>query len=273
MRFFVFLAIQRVSPTAGRRGHCASMPSKNPKNGRERLCRSLIFFFLNPIKAQETFALPIDNLLSHFNMVLWSVGALRRARSLTIWDRRSAGSGDKLNRQRFCLGRSGSRPSSRKWLISMIISDNSGKFQMFLGRVVACFGPSKRRHQKEKKHSGTAAGEVCPSPVEVHGASNRTQSKPIKPSRPLLPQGRARLRRAVTFLQGKSSHSSTESRSTLGVSFRRKSRSVKANQTKWRISALRPSPWRPRHAKGAEETKFSGNKPSRTSKESLGNKP
>ena len=173
MRFFVFLAIQRVSPTAGRRGHCASMPSKNPKNGRERLCRSLIFFFLNPIKAQETFALPIDNLLSHFNMVLWSVGALRRARSLTIWDRRSAGSGDKLNRQRFCLGRSGSRPSSRKWLISMIISDNSGKFQMFLGRVVACFGPSKRRHQKEKKHSGTAAGEVCPSPVEV-------QSHPIK---------------------------------------------------------------------------------------------
>ena len=56
-----------------------------------------------------------------------------------------------------------------------------GKFQIFLGRMAAGFGPPKRRYQKDKKYRGTAAGTVCPLLVNVHGASNRTQSKRIKP--------------------------------------------------------------------------------------------
>ena len=98
----VFLAIQRSAQLQEGAVIAQACLPKIQKIGKEewkrnfRLCRALIFCFLNPIRAQETLALLRDNLLSHLIMVLCSIGALWRARSLTIWDRRSVASGEKL---------------------------------------------------------------------------------------------------------------------------------------------------------------------------------
>jgi hypothetical protein len=63
----------------------------------------------------------------------------------------------------------------------MIVSDNSGKFLILFGSSGASFGQPKRRHQKDKKHLGTAAGVVYSSQVCVAGAFNRAQSNLVKP--------------------------------------------------------------------------------------------